>query len=131
MDATQQSYDIPKFKEQYENYIGGKWASNSGPYVGVYYVRTSNSGSTWTNGCLPGITKHENAANPYDRVSDPVVAYDAKHMVWMIPSLPLCEAGGVRDVCRPSRRCAGRRRERRAGCRANSRSRGSRRGRAG
>ena len=33
MDATQQSYDIPKFKEQYENYIGGKWiAPSSGEY---------------------------------------------------------------------------------------------------
>ena len=27
MDATKQSYDIPKFKEQYENYIGGEWVA--------------------------------------------------------------------------------------------------------
>ncbi len=33
MDATKQSYDIPKFKEQYENYIGGEWvAPKSGEY---------------------------------------------------------------------------------------------------
>ena len=33
MDATKQSYDIPKFKEQYENFIGGEWvAPKSGEY---------------------------------------------------------------------------------------------------
>ena len=33
MDAVQKSYDIPKFKEQYENFIGGKWvAPKSGEY---------------------------------------------------------------------------------------------------
>ncbi|MFM7046261.1 MAG: sialidase family protein [Ilumatobacteraceae bacterium] len=64
----------------------------------ICFSTSSNSGSTWTNGCLPGITKHQNAANPYDRVSDPVVAYDAKHGVWMISSLPLLEAGGVRGA---------------------------------
>jgi len=61
----------------------------------ICWSTSTNSGSTWTNGCLPGITKHDNPSNPYDRVSDPVVAYDAKHNVWMISSLPLLEAGGV------------------------------------
>jgi hypothetical protein len=28
--------------------IGGKWATNKGPWVGVYYQRTSNAGKTWT-----------------------------------------------------------------------------------
>ena len=33
MDAVQKSYDIPKFKEQYENFIGGEWvAPKSGEY---------------------------------------------------------------------------------------------------
>ncbi len=33
MDGTKQQYDIPKFKEQYENYIGGEWvAPRSGEY---------------------------------------------------------------------------------------------------
>lgn len=64
----------------------------------ICYSRSSNSGSTWSNGCLPGITKHQNASNPYDRVSDPVVAYDAKHGVWLISSLPLLESGGVRGA---------------------------------
>ena len=33
MEGTKKSYDIPKFKEQYENYIGGEWvAPKSGEY---------------------------------------------------------------------------------------------------
>ena len=51
---------------------------------------STNSGSTWTRGALPGITKFR--SGPYDRVSDPSVAYDAKHGVWMIVSLALKES---------------------------------------
>jgi WD40-like Beta Propeller Repeat len=29
------------------NRVGGKWATDSGPYVGVYYLRSSSRGSTW------------------------------------------------------------------------------------
>src|SRR5687767_8763990 len=33
MESAKKSYDIPKFKEQYENYIGGEWtAPKSGEY---------------------------------------------------------------------------------------------------
>ena len=71
---------------------------NDGGASNICFSTSTNAGSTWTNGCLPGITKHENIANPYDRVSDPVVAYDAKHNVWMVSSLPLLEAGGVRGA---------------------------------
>ncbi|HEY7993170.1 MAG TPA: sialidase family protein [Candidatus Eremiobacteraceae bacterium] len=48
-----------------------------------------NGGSTWQHGVLPGITKGQNPNNKYDGVSDPSVAYDAAHGVWMISSLPL------------------------------------------
>ena len=27
MDAARKTYDIPKFKEQYNNYIGGEWVA--------------------------------------------------------------------------------------------------------
>src|SRR6476620_3928153 len=30
MDAVKRSYDIPKFKEQYENFIGGEWVAPEG-----------------------------------------------------------------------------------------------------
>ncbi len=60
----------------------------------IGWATSTNSGSTWTNGFLPGITKFQ-GAGPYDRVSDPVVAYDAKHNVWMISSLALLETPSV------------------------------------
>src|SRR5262249_52737659 len=50
-------------------------------------------------GLLPCITKFVftgcGALPQYDRVSDPSVAFDAKHGHWLISSLPLLEAGGV------------------------------------
>jgi hypothetical protein len=68
---------------------------NDGGASNICWSTSTNAGASWTDGCLPGITTHDNAANPYDRVSDPAVAYDAKHNVWLISSLPLLEAGGV------------------------------------
>lgn len=61
----------------------------------ICFSTSTNSGASWTAGCLPAVTKYATPAGAYDRVSDPVVAYDAKHNVWMISSLPLLEAGGV------------------------------------
>src|SRR5262249_33549734 len=56
-----------------------------------------DNGSNWTSGLLPGITKWS-GSGPYDRVSDPAVAYDAAHGVWLISSLAISEAGGVHGV---------------------------------
>jgi hypothetical protein len=44
--------------------------------------------TTWAHGFLPGLTTGE-GSGPYDAASDPAVAYDAKHGIWMIASLPL------------------------------------------
>jgi hypothetical protein len=54
------------------------------------FATSTNSGGSWTNGFLPGLTKYR-GAGPYDRVSDPAVAYDAAHHVWLIVSLALRE----------------------------------------
>jgi hypothetical protein len=69
---------------------------NDGGASNICWSTSTNGGASWTNGCLPGVTKYQGGT--YDRVSDPVVAYDAKHNVWMISSLSLMEAGGVRGV---------------------------------
>src|SRR5579859_151322 len=53
------------------------------------FATSTNSGASWTNGFLPGITKIVNPANPYDRISDPTVAYDASHNVWLIAGLAI------------------------------------------
>jgi len=41
---------------------------------------------------LPGVTKYA-GGGPYDRASDPSVAYDARHHVWLISSLGLTGTG--------------------------------------
>jgi len=54
----------------------------------IGWATSSDAGATWTHGVLPGLTKGE-GTGPYDAASDPAVAYDAKHGVWLIASLPL------------------------------------------
>src|SRR3981189_1934766 len=51
----------------------------------IGWATSTNSGATWTNGFLPGITTV--AGGPYLQVSDPSVAYDAQDNVWLISSL--------------------------------------------
>ena len=68
----------------------------------IGFATSTNNGSTWTTGLLPGITKwtaSQGVANgPYDRATDAAVAFDAKHNTWMISSLALTEPGGVKGV---------------------------------
>jgi hypothetical protein len=58
-------------------------------------VRSGDGGTTWDAPTfLPGQTFSADApfgdpASPYERTSDPSVAYDAAHGVWMISSIPL------------------------------------------
>ena len=52
---------------------------------------TLNNASLVANGCLPGITKSASPAGIFDRVSDPVVAFDAKHDVWLASTLAVID----------------------------------------
>lgn len=54
----------------------------------IGWATSTDGGTTWSHGFLPGLTKGE-GGGPYDAASDPAVAYDAKHNVWMIASLPI------------------------------------------
>jgi len=54
----------------------------------IGWATSTDGGSNWSHGFLPGLTKGE-GSGPYDAASDPAVAYDAKHGVWMIASLPI------------------------------------------
>ncbi len=56
---------------------------------GIGVATSTNSGSTWTQTVLPGITKQNSNGGNFDRVSDPSVAFDAMHGVWLIAALPL------------------------------------------
>jgi hypothetical protein len=57
---------------------------------GIAFATTTNNGATgsWTSGLLPGITPSA-GSGPFDRATDPAVAYDAKHDVWMVSTLGL------------------------------------------
>src|SRR6266576_5972286 len=44
----------------------------------IGWATSSDNGSNFSQGFLPGITKYE-GNGPHDRVSDPSVAYDARH----------------------------------------------------
>src|SRR3954454_2995840 len=61
----------------------------------IGFATSANNGASWTSGLLPGITKYA-GAGPNDRATDASVAYDARHNVWLVSSLTLVEAGGVR-----------------------------------
>ena len=53
----------------------------------IGWATTTNAGRTWTTGMLPGTTIFENG--PWARISDPAVAYDPAHNVWMISTLAI------------------------------------------
>ena len=60
----------------------------------IGWARSSNGGATWdTSSFLPGLTFNagpfSNPDGPFERVSDPSVAFDARHGVWLISSIPL------------------------------------------
>jgi hypothetical protein len=53
----------------------------------IGFATSTNNGTSWTRGTLPGITTY--VGGTYDRVSDPAVAYDRAHSVWLVSSLAL------------------------------------------
>ena len=63
----------------------------------IGFSTSTNNGASWTSGLLPGVTKYTGGGT-FDRATDAAVAYDARHNTWMISSLVLTEAGGVKGV---------------------------------
>jgi hypothetical protein len=63
----------------------------------IGFSTSTDNGATWTSGLLPGLTKYTGGGT-FDRATDAAVAYDAQDNVWMISSLVLTEAGGVKGV---------------------------------
>jgi hypothetical protein len=57
----------------------------------IGWARSGNGGKTWMHGFLPGVTVY--AGGTYDRASDPSVAYDARHHVWLISYLEIVAGG--------------------------------------
>ena len=67
-----------------------------GGAANIGFATSTNSGATWTSGFLPGITTV--AGGTAAAVSDPSVAFDAQHNVWLISSLPINSSGGTIGV---------------------------------
>ncbi len=63
----------------------------------IAYATSTDSGTTWTQGTLPGITV-AGGGGTFERVSDASVAYDAAHSAWLISSIPITSAVAVPDV---------------------------------
>jgi hypothetical protein len=55
----------------------------------IGWATSSDSGTSWKFGFLPSLTSNSNPAGPYQRISDPALAYDAAHGLWLISSLPV------------------------------------------
>ena len=58
---------------------------------------STDAGATWTDGFLPGTTVRATPPGPWIRTTDPVVAHDSKHDVWLVEGL------GIRKCGRTSR----------------------------
>src|SRR5438067_11607764 len=70
----------------------GVAAAQSGRFTdggasGIVFARSVDNGASYTSGTLPGITVFQ--GGPFARVSDPSVAHDRAHGVWMVSSLGL------------------------------------------
>jgi hypothetical protein len=59
----------------------------NGGALGIGFATSGNGGRTWHTGQLPSLTLFSTPAGSFDRASDPVVAYDAAHRVWLIATL--------------------------------------------
>src|SRR5436309_12653332 len=60
---------------------------NDGGASGIVFARSVDNGASYTSGTLPGITVFQ--GGPFARVSDPSVAHDRAHGIWMVSSLGL------------------------------------------
>jgi hypothetical protein len=69
----------------------GRFTNGGASNIG--FATSNDGGATWTHGFLPGTTVFATPAGIYPRASDPSVAFDATHGVWMISWLGLFPNG--------------------------------------
>ena len=63
--------------------------NRSGGAASIGFSTSKDGGRTWREGILPGLTVVSKPAGPSARASDPVLAYDAAHGVWLANTLAL------------------------------------------
>ncbi|HEY3050385.1 MAG TPA: sialidase family protein [Gaiellaceae bacterium] len=60
---------------------------SSGGARNIGFAVSTDAGRHWKNGLLPGLTVASRPSGRFSRASDPSVAYDALHGVWLIATL--------------------------------------------
>ena len=65
----------------------GRFSTSGSSDIG--FSASRDGGNTWSSGALPGTTHYSQPAGIFDSISDPVVAYDAAHAVWLISAIPV------------------------------------------
>ncbi|MGZ8782623.1 MAG: sialidase family protein [Gaiellaceae bacterium] len=63
--------------------------NRSGGAASIGFSTTKDGGLTWHEGILPGLTTQSRPTGSSARASDPVLAYDALHGVWLANTLAL------------------------------------------
>src|SRR5262245_43324316 len=66
---------------------GGRFPDGGSDNIG--WATSTNNGSTWTSGELPGTTQYSSPPGIWNRISDPSVSFDPKHNVWIIAGLAI------------------------------------------
>ena len=63
--------------------------NRTGGAASIGFSTSKDGGRTWREGTLPGLTTNTTPRGPSARASDPVVAYDATHGVWLANTLAI------------------------------------------
>jgi hypothetical protein len=58
----------------------------------IGFATSSDHGHSFVDGFLPGVTAFSDPVGPYDQASDPSVAFDRRHHVWLISYLAVHNA---------------------------------------
>lgn len=64
----------------------------------IGFATSADGGTSWNNGLLPGLTKFDGGS--YNAASDPVVAFDQAHGVWLVASLAIATGTDIVVVSR-------------------------------
>jgi hypothetical protein len=77
-------------------YQTGRFFNGGGSNIA--WATSTDGGRTWRKGNLPSTTVFSTPPGPWARISDPAVAYDPEHNVWMISTLGLDASPSGRAV---------------------------------
>jgi hypothetical protein len=68
-------------------------AADGGGAAVTGFSTSRDAGYTWRSGVFPSLTDSSQPPGAYERASDPSIAYDVQHRVWLAASLVLDDAG--------------------------------------